>query len=431
METRKNLKDAASKNYLPKVDLLAGYNYLGEKAALNLQAEKENVIGQLSSEITGQASSAFQQISGAQLPSPVQSVIYNTSKSILGALYPKGNLEVGKQSYLLAGVFVRQPIYFGGKLKAEQELADRALYTAEVREENARELSAYSVILQYIQIGYLNEMIHQQEKLLESYKKNEAYAENLLKAEILAPYQKNWAEVATKQAETQLENLKLEKENALLAVKSLTGMEPGDMLSIDSRLPEHTKVPVLDPYTEDSSDVRILQNKKAEAQTGVNIAQSLSKPNIFAIGNVQFFRKDLPVILPPWLVGIEMQWTLFDAGIRSRNLAAEALVEETDLLISQKQKAVKLALDTAANKVLSFRKQANTLDEARKEMGNTVEAVQKRLENGLSSVKDVNDVLQLKYQAEKLYYTSLLAYHTALATYYYLLGNPEKITTYL
>jgi hypothetical protein len=51
--------------------------------------------------------------------------------------------------------------------------------------------------------------------------------------------------------------------------------------------------------------------------------------------------------------------------------------------------------------------------------------VRKRLENSLASVKDVNDVLQLQYETEKLYYTSLVAYQTALATYFFITGIPK------
>ncbi|AZI40764.1 hypothetical protein EIB74_12720 [Epilithonimonas vandammei] len=161
------------------------------------------------------------------------------------------------------------------------------------------------------------------------------------------------------------------------------------------------------------------------------MTKSLSKPNIFAIGNVQFFRKDLPLITPPWLVGVEMQWTLFDPERKSRNLASESLVKEADLLIEQKQKAVNLAAKIAENKLLSLKEQSETLDASRQQTYTTTEMVRKRMENSLSSVKDVNDALQLQYEAEKLYYTSVVAYQTALATYFYINGNPENITNYI
>lgn len=177
--------------------------------------------------------------------------------------------------------------------------------------------------------------------------------------------------------------------------------------------------------------IRLLQSKKTEAETGLNITKSLSKPNVFAIGNVQFFRKDLPLITPPWLVGIEMQWTLFDPERKSKTLASESLIKEADLMIEQKQKSVNLATKVAENKLVSIKEQSKSLDASRKQMYTTTDMVRKRMENSLSSVKDVNDALQLQYESEKMFYTSVVAYQTALASYFYITGNPENITQYI
>lgn len=227
-----------------------------------------------------------------------------------------------------------------------------------------------------------------------------------------------------------LKNLKLEKENALLILKDLMGMNLDEPIEVEEKLSEKT---VLPPFsnTENNADIRLLLSKKSEAETGLDITKSLSKPNIFAIGNVQFLRKDLPLITPPWLVGVEMQWTLFDPERKSKNLAAASLVKEADLLIQQKQQSVNLATKVAENKLISIKDQSETLDSARKQTYTTTEMVRKRMENSLSSIKDVNDALQLQYEAEKLYFTSLVAYQTALASYLYLIGSPETVTQYI
>jgi len=256
------------------------------------------------------------------------------------------------------------------------------------------------------------------------------YANNLMTAEILVPYQKNWANVALTQGETMLSNLKLERENALLTLKELMGLSLSDHVEISGVISEETMLPTFSDQ-ENNADVRLLESKKKVAETAFDVTKSLSKPNIFAIGNVQFFRKDLPLITPPWMVGIEMQWTLFDPERKSKVLASESLVKEADLLINQKQSAVNLATKIAENKLKSISEQSASLDEARQQTYTTTDMVRKRMENSLSSIKDVNDALQLQYQAEKMYYTSLVAYQTALATYYYISGNPENIIQYI
>ncbi|OAH76283.1 hypothetical protein AXA65_00925 [Chryseobacterium sp. FP211-J200] len=430
LETREKLLQSNKNNYLPKVDLLAGYNYIGEPLRVNLQQVKDGIVEGTANQSVYAANSVFQQITGQPLTQQIQDVIYQTSKDIIGAVYPNYNPAIAKQSYFLAGVAVRQPIYLGGKLKASQQLSQQQVESGKANLQTSKDLTAYNIALQYIQIMYLNSMIAKQQESVSSLDKNEKYAGNLMTAEIIPPYQKNWADIAKKQADTNLKNLNLEKQNALLMLKDLMGISLDEPLEITEKLNENT---VLPPFSDsgNNADLKLLRSKKTEAETGLNITKSLSKPNIFAIGNVQFFRKDLPLITPPWLVGVEMQWTLFDPERKSRNLASESLVKEADLLIEQKQKAVNLAAKIAENKLLSLKEQSETLDASRQQTYTTTEMVRKRMENSLSSVKDVNDALQLQYEAEKLYYTSVVAYQTALATYFYINGNPENITNYI
>lgn len=430
LETRQKLLESSKNNGLPKLDLLAGYNYIGEPLRVNLQQVKDGIVEGSANQAVYSANTAYQQITGNPLSQQVQNVIYQTSKDIISAVYPDYNPEITKQSYFLAGLVVRQPIYLGGKLKSSRKLSEEQVKSSEANLQSSKDLTAYNIALQYLQVMYLNSMIDKQKSSLESLQKNEMFAGNLLKAEIIPPYQKNWADIARMQGETNLKNLTTEKENALFILKDMMGIPLDEPVEITEMLKESAEFPVF-PSQSVNADVKFLQSKKAEAETGLDITKSLSRPNIFAIGNVQFFRKDLPVITPPWLVGIELQWTLFDPERRSRNLASQSLVKEADLLIEQKQKSVNLAAKIAENKMMSLKQQSETLDASRKQAYQTTYMVRKRMENSLSSVKDVNDVLQLQYETEKLYFTSLVAYQTALATYFYIIGKPENITTYI
>ncbi len=430
LETRQKLLASSKNNGLPKLDLLAGYNYIGEPLRINLQQVKDGVVEGSAGQAVYSANTVYQQITGNPLSQQVQNVIYQTSKDIISAVYPNYNPEITKQSYFLAGLVVRQPIYLGGKLKSSRRLSEEQVKSGEANLQSSKDLTIYNIALQYIQIMYLNSMIDKQKSSLESLQKNEAYAENLLKAEIIPPYQKNWADIARMQGETNLKSLTTEKENALFILKDMIGVPLDEPIEIDGKLNEAAEAPVFSSQT-DNADLKLLQSKKTEAETGVDITKSLSRPNLFAIGNVQFFRKDLPVITPPWLIGVELQWTLFDPERRSKNLASQSLVKEADLLIEQKQKSVNLATKIAENKLISLKQQSETLDASRKQAYETTAMIRKRMENSLSSVKDVNDALQLQYETEKLYYTSLVAYQTALATYFYIIGNPENITAYI
>lgn len=430
LDTRQELLQSNKNNFLPKIDALAGYNYIGEPIKVNLQQVKDGIVEGTATQNVQSANTLYHEITGNQLSQQVQNVIYQTSKDIIGTVYPNYNPTITKQSYFLAGVMVKQPLYLGGKLKASQQLSQQQVESGKANLESSKQITTYNIALQYIQIMYLNSMIEKQKKTVASLQENEKYAENLLKAEIIPPYQKSWAAIAKLQAENNLKNLYLEKENALLTLKDLMGVSLDGRLEINKELNINTALPIFN-VSENNADLKFLQSKKAEAETGNTLTKSLSRPNIFAIGNYQFLRNDLPLITPPWLVGVELQWPIFDPERKSRNAASKSLVKEADLLLQQKEKSVNLALAIAKNKLISLKDQSETLDTSRKQTYITTEMVIKRMENGLSSVKDVNDALQLQFEAEKLYYTSIVAYQTALATYFYIAGNPETITQYI
>lgn len=434
VNTKKQLFDRSKKNILPNLDLLAGYNHLGEPLQINLGQVRDGIIEGTAQQTTSAAANVYQDITGNPLGSDIQNQIYQTSKDILAAVYPNYNPAISKQDYFSAGLFLRQPIFMGGKLKAVQQFNEQQLNSSMIGLENTQQLMAYNVALQYLQVLYFNSMIEKQQQKVDALIQNQKYADELLKAEIIPPYLKNWADVALIQGETLLENLKLEKENSLITLAQLIGMEAESLPEINEKIPEELIEDelLIDLQNSNNPDVRLLESKKEEASVALKVAKSANYPNIFAIGNYQFFRKDLPLITPPWIVGVELKWTLFD-GFETKNKigAAESLVEETNLLIQQKQEAVDLSRRLAYNKIQSIRNQSESLDAARQQTYVTSEMVRKRMENGLSSVKDVNDALQLQFDSEKLYYTSLVAYYTALASYYYLSGEPEKITHFL
>src|SRR5690606_35695214 len=157
------------------------------------------------------------------------------------------------------------------------------------------------------------------------------------------------------------------KENSLITLAQLTGMETENLPEINEKIPEELAEDelLIDLQNSSNPDVRLLESKKEEANVALKVAKSANYPNIFAIGNYQFFRKDLPLITPPWIVGIELKWTLFD-GFETKNKigAAESLIEETNLLIKQKQEAVDLSRRLAYNKIQSIRNQSESLDAA-------------------------------------------------------------------
>src|SRR5699024_2549479 len=147
---------------------------------------------------------------------------------------PNYNPELSEQSYFTAGVALSLPIYMGGKIRAAQNVAENRLKSSKLNLEVTKNTIDFLIITQYFKMQYFNSMLHSQRQLLETYKKTKRQALSLVENEIIPPYQEHWANVALSQAETNLKNLELKRETAVLKMQHL--LEIDDTIHIDKRL---------------------------------------------------------------------------------------------------------------------------------------------------------------------------------------------------
>ncbi|WP_448633644.1 hypothetical protein [Pedobacter panaciterrae] len=80
------------------------------------------------------------------------------------------------------------------------------------------------IAAQYLRILYLNTLFNKQQIMVDALTKNNNYAQELVKNQILAPYQKSWTNVILTQAESHFNNIKLEQQNAYIELNKLLGV---------------------------------------------------------------------------------------------------------------------------------------------------------------------------------------------------------------
>jgi outer membrane protein TolC len=172
-------------------------------------------------------------------------------------------------------------------------------------------------------------------------------------------------------------------------------------------------------------------SKMSYAKTAEKISKSFALPNVFAIGNYNLYQRDLPVTIPDWFVGLELQWTLFNGQTRKRTLATRKLVEEAKLAEENAGLGLQVLSKVSRNKMTSLQNEVMVMDNARKEAQTTSRLITKRMENQLSSPKDVNDSVLIEEEIDKAYQAAVLGYYLALAEYFNTLGNPKQIAQYI
>src|SRR5699024_6847592 len=151
-------------------------------------------------------------------------------------------------------------------------------------------------------------------------------------------------------AQTGLNSFSLEKENGLINLQNLLGLDSS--ISITNRLEPIDFTPPLstENYWNDNLNYQWLKSKTSVAESIVKANRSSSLPNIFGIANYQFLRKDLPVITPPWMVGVMFQWNIFSSFENGKHVkASKSLVKESELLAEKKKKKLQTQITAVKN----------------------------------------------------------------------------------
>ncbi|PTT00546.1 TolC family protein [Pedobacter sp. HMWF019] len=424
---------AEKQSYLPKVDLLSSYTYLSKPIDINLQTVKDGIVNGSSAQSLNAVNEVFKEITGSDLSQPVQDRILNASKKIIGAIYPDYNPSLSKQSYFVAGLGVRQPLYLGNKLSAARNLASSLVETTSINVQVANKEVNFMIAAQYVRILYLNSILNKQQFIVDALTKNKNYAAEMVKNQVLPPYQKNWTNVFLTQAQSIYNNLKLDKQNALVELNKLMGTALDSAVQITDTLKYTIKAPeIAQPGFYESNPIyKLVDSKTAYAKTSEKVTRSFALPNVFAIGNYNLYQKDLPLTIPDWFVGVELQWTLFNGQTRKRTQAARELIEESKLAEKNTSQTLQAAMMVAGNKIKSLQNDVAALDTARKEAGTTSRLITERMKNQLSSPKDVNDALLVEAEIEKAYYTAVMGYYLTVAEYYNILGKPQQFTEFI
>lgn len=427
--------EAEKRSYFPKVDLLAGYNYLGKPLEINLQQVKDGIVEGSSQQSVNTANEVFNQITGQHLPQQVQDRIFNATQRILNTVYPDYNPALSKQQYFTASLGFREAIYLGGKLSAVKDLAQARVTSGELNRQVVEKELYLLIGLQYLRIMYLNNILGHEERIVDAFRKNRDYAASLKANEILPPYLLNWAKVSLVQAESRYRNQQLEKQNALLELNKLMGLPLDTVINITDTLkyiPAAIHTATTPDFYQQNPAYRLLESKSSLAEVAVKTTRSLSLPNIFAIGNVSLYRKDLPLTMPPWLVGVEMQWNLFDGFQKQKRVkASKQLVEETRMLTENTRSSLEVRLQVCINKMNALKNDVAALDTARQQARLTTTLIEERMKTEMSSVKDVNDALLIEEEMEKIYYTGVLGYYLALAEYWSIVGTPQRLQEFI
>lgn len=293
IEKSEKLKQANLMLYLPKIDLDAGYAYLGNPVSFDPKSALEEL------------NSSFPIL--GQLPS---------ISNFLTHLTP---LELSNQHIITASVKIIYPLYTGGAVYAANNLGKLALEDAQ----EAFRLSKLSTFEQLANVYYgvlLNQEILQTlQDVEQGHKLHLQNAKKLQQAGQIAKIETLSAQVAYDRAKNDTLKAQDSLEVAWLALRTLLS-ESKSNLKLTSKLDINNKArklilkPLLDRTLQAYPALSMVDIKAKQAQEVTKLERSKFLPKIAVFGNYSYHdsKSILGKSLPSWFVGVGAKMPLFD-----------------------------------------------------------------------------------------------------------------------
>ncbi len=174
-----------------------------------------------------------------------------------------------------------------------------------------------------------------------------------------------------------------------------------------------------------------VSSKKELAATGVKLEKSNYLPTVALTGTYDLANKDLSPYVPDWMVGVGLNWSLFEGNARNRKLQAAKFkgqqVEEAGL---KAEEDIRTIIRKLYQQLGMQVEQLDELDKTLEFAKTYAESREKAFHEGLSTSTELVDanLLVAKVKIDRL--QALYSYDVTLATLLQVCGTPEVFLSY-
>lgn len=327
------------------------------------------------------------------------------------------------------------PLFTGGKIKGANQAADVGVQISreELREKEGVLLT--ELVSRYYGLSLGMQVLQVRQQMLKAVNNHYFDAQKLFdngmiaKVELLhAKVSRNEARREMKEAERNIDIIRAGLE-ATLAFDSAVYVLPTSQLFMNSGLPEIAfwvkKAQMENPGLRQIEGKKELINIKNKVEKGSYL------PTVAMMGNYNLANKNLSPYMPDWLVGVGLQWTVFDGMARSNKIkAGETLQNQVDFAEQKAHADLKAYLTKLYNELQMQMEQKTeletTLELAEEYAGSTEKAFVQGLATSTSVVDAHSKVAQVKAMRLKV----LFDYDVTLAQLLQTAGMPEQYVNF-
>lgn len=342
---------------------------------------------------------------------------------------------IQERNFALVSANFALPIYAGSKINGANQAAEVNLGISQEELRHAEGILLTELVTRYYGLALGIQVVELREEMLKSMDNHYADAKKLFDNGMIAKVELLHAQVARNEAEREVKEARRNVEiirtglNATLASDSLGQIIPASNLFINKELTGLTswidRAKLLNPQ------LKQLHGKKELVEIKHKVERNEYFPTIAAMGNYNIVDKDFSEYMPDWLVGIGMQWTLFEGMSRKNNIrASETLQKQVEYAEQKANNDLEAYLVKLFNELQMQMEQKEeletTLELANEYCSSTENAFSQGFATSTTVVEANTKVLQVKTKRLSVLYN----YDVTLAHFLQTAGVPNQFVEF-
>lgn len=327
------------------------------------------------------------------------------------------------------------PLYTGGKINAANKAAQINAEEAGLKEKQKEGELLSELATRYYGLVLAEQACKVRGQVADAMKKHLFDSQKLSEQGQIAKVEFLHAQVANSDAERELKKANREVsivERALLntlAVEDTTEVMAASKLFILKNIENEEFF--INLALQNNPLLAQVDSKRELAATGVKYEKSNYKPTVALTGTYTMADHELSPYVPQWMVGVGLNWSLFEGNARNKKLQAARFKEDQVMEAGLKaEEDIKTIIRKLHQQLGMQVEQLEELDKTLEFAQTYVDSRNKAFHEGLSTSTELVDanLLLAKVKIERL--QALYNYDVTLATLLQVCGSPEMFLQY-
>jgi outer membrane protein TolC len=328
------------------------------------------------------------------------------------------------------------PLYTGGKINAANKAAKIKFEASEIESvQKASELSG-ELVERYFGLILANRAVKVRQEVKAAMQKHFDDAEKLSGQGMIAKIEVLNAKVYLADADRELKKSEHQLEITSQALMNTLATDENKDINPVTELFYIDKIePVgffMNNAKEKSPLLGQINKQKELTRQGIKAERSAYFPVVAAGGTLDIANKDLSPYVPQSMIGVGLQWSVFEGNARSRKLKAAKLLElQAEDYYSKASSDISTAINKSYEELNMYLEQINELNTA---MEFTIEystAREKAFSEGMGTATQVSDadIALAKTKIDRL--QAIYSWDVTLSKLLYYSGMSDKFTDYI